>query len=221
VAREDERLYEALAEAIADQRLGPGTRLAEVEVAETYGSTRRHVERALLRLETDGLVTRRRHAGVTVATPSTEEARALFRTRRMVEGAVVRDLAADATRATLMPLRINLRAEADARDLGQTREAVRLSGAFHVLLAQATGSIEVALLVRRLVVRSALVTHLYGNREALACWNDDHGRLLDLLAAGEADAAAMLMQHHLAHVEQALRLPGGAGRRDLKSVLAA
>lgn len=220
MTREDERLHEALLAAIVDQRLAPGTRLAEVEVAAAYGSTRRHVERALLRLEVDGLVTRRRNCGVAVASPSGDTARELFRTRRMIEGAVVRELAGHATRAALMPLRINLRAEAEARSRGQTREAVKLSGDFHVLLARAAGSAETERVVRCLVVRTSLVTLLYGNADALACWNDDHGALLDLLLAGDADAAAALMSHHLEHVEGALRLPRAPRRRDLASVLA-
>jgi DNA-binding GntR family transcriptional regulator len=216
---EDERLYEALLAAIADQRLPPGTRLGEVEVADTYGSTRRHVERALLRLACDGLAVRRRNSGAAVASPSAEEARSLFQLRRMVEEAVVRELSRHATRAALVPLRVNLKAEAEARRAGQVREAVKLSGEFHVLLAQATGNAEAARMVRRMVVQTSLVTQLYGNAEALACWHDDHGALADLLLQGDEDGAAALMLGHLRHVEGALRLPKPRFARPLRRLL--
>ena len=105
VSGEDTRLHAAIVAAIVDQRLLPGTRLGEVEVAETYGSTRRHVERALLRLECDGLVVRRRNCGVAVASPDQAQARELFQLRRMVEESVVRELARHVTRGALVPLR--------------------------------------------------------------------------------------------------------------------
>ena len=207
VSGEDTRLHAAIVAAIVDQRLLPGTRLGEVEVAETYGSTRRHVERALLRLECDGLVVRRRNCGVAVASPDQAQARELFQLRRMVEESVVRELARHVTRGALVPLRANLKAEAQARAAGQAREAVKLSGEFHMLLAQATGNREAAAMVGRMVVQTSLVTQLYGNADALACWNDDHGDLLDLLLLGDQDGAARLMREHLDHVESALRLP--------------
>jgi DNA-binding GntR family transcriptional regulator len=216
---EDERLYEALIAAIVDQRLLPGTRLGEVEVADTYGSTRRHVERALLRLQCDGLVVRRRNSGAAVASPSAGQARDLFQLRRMVETAMAREVARHATRAALVPLRVNLKAEAEARARGQVREAVKLSGEFHLLLAQATGNSEAAAIVRRMVVQTSLVTRLFGNADALACWHDDHGALIELLLAGDGEGAAGLMHRHLAHVEAALRLPPARQYRGLRGAL--
>ena len=51
---------------------------------------RRVIERVLVRLDADGVVTHARNRGARVAQPTAEDARDVFALRRLVEGEVIR-----------------------------------------------------------------------------------------------------------------------------------
>lgn len=218
--REDEAIHGMLVDAICDQRLLPGTRLVELELAASLSTTRRHVERALIRLAHDGLVLLRPNRGACIAAPSTQQALDLFTLRRIVETGLVRALAAITTATRLAPLRRNLDAEHAARREGRSREAVRLSGAFHVLLAQAAAEAPGAALMQKLIAQTALVTRLYGNERGLDCWHDEHDGLLDALQNRDASTACARMEAHLEHLRQDLRIDPILRRRRLRIILA-
>ena len=216
-------LHAALIEAIADQRLTPGERLTETELAAIFGLSRRQVEKALVRLCADGLAEASPNRGVFVARPDAAEARDVFALRRLLEreatAAAARGAATDP--ALIPALRAALAAEYAARAAGDGRQAVRPSGEFHTRIGEASGNRELAGLVRRLVARSALIVQLHRNDAALSGWHADHDRLVDLIAAGEAEAAADEMVRHLQAVESALRLdrPAAAATGGLRGAL--
>lgn len=207
-----DRVYSAVLEAIIDQRLPPGSRLAETELAELFGLSRRKVEKAITRLVAEDLATVERNRGAFVAQPGPEEARQLFALRRVIEREVASLIAAGHDAGAIDRLRAILGEEREARDGAQPRRAVRHSGDFHVVLAECCGNDEIAKLMRRLVARTSLVVQLYRNEEALAGWHAEHGRLVELLAAGDAAGAAELMDAHLRGIENALRLEGTPAR---------
>jgi DNA-binding GntR family transcriptional regulator len=204
--RTDEAVYRTLHAAIVDQRLPAGCRLTETALAELLVASRRHVDKALLRLTHERLVVMRRNAGAWVASPSFAEAREIYELRLIVEDAGVRR-ACVARRAEHMgTLRANLVAETRARRLGEGREAVRLSGEFHVLLARLSGSEEIGRTIEQLVARTSLVTQLYANPDALRCWHHCHADLLRAVEQRREDQAAALMRDHLRALETALRI---------------
>ncbi|WP_281175617.1 FCD domain-containing protein [Muricoccus aerilatus] len=77
------------------------------------------------------------------------------------------------------------------------REAIRLSGGFHVLVADLSGNPILASAVRLLVARTSLVVALFENGSGLACWHDDHAVFIDLVRRRRHRAAAAVMRHHL------------------------
>jgi len=86
------------------------------------------------------------------------------------------------------------------------REAIRLSGGFHVLVADLSGNPILAAAVRLLVARTSLVIALFDNRGGLACWHGDHTAFVELVRRRRHRAAAALMRHHLVEIERDLRL---------------
>ncbi len=201
-----DRVHGALVEAITDQRLGPGAKLGEVELASVFGCSRRPVEQALVRLAVERLAIRTPNRGAFIATPSPQEAREVFALRRAVEAAAARDLAHAITPERLAPLRAVIAEEAAALKAGDERRAIRLSGAFHVVLAEAGGNGEFVDLVRRLVARTSLITQLYGAVSERSHWACDHCELLEAIERADGDAAAALMVRHLEGIERASRL---------------
>jgi DNA-binding GntR family transcriptional regulator len=135
------------------------------------------------------------------------EARDVFETRRILEPAIAQMLAKDSDkRRDVGPLRQHVAAEAKARAQGDTRAVVRLSGEFHILLAERTGNEVLAKTMRELASLTCLIIALYDKPSVPSCLGEEHGQIVDALATGNADRAARLMAGHLDHVEQNLDL---------------
>jgi DNA-binding GntR family transcriptional regulator len=214
-------VYAHIFNSIVDQRLPPGTKLNEVTLAEIFNVGRRYVVQVLQHLAYDGLVALQRNRGAFVALPGKDEARAIFDARKVIEAEITRIVAQSATRERLVPLRRNVEAEAQCRLNGQLREAIRLSGEFHILLGACAGNPILYGMVRQLVARTSLVVALYENQNTMMCWHDDHSIFLKLLEGNRINQAVALMRRHLAHVEASLDLDQRPDSRfDLRAIYA-
>ena len=190
-------------------------------LAEIFNVGRRHIVQVLQRLSYDHLVTIHRNRGAFVAMPDKEEARAIFDARKVIETEITRLVAQTATREKLVPLRRNVEAEAECRRSGQLREAIRLSGEFHILLGACAGNPILYAMVRQLVARTSLVVALYENQNTMMCWHDDHFVFLKLIEGNRINQAVALMRKHLGHVEESLNLDQGSDSRfDLRAIYA-
>ncbi len=207
-----DRIYGALKRAIIGRAIAPGAPLPEGEVAERFGVSRTVVRAALTRLIENGLAVRPANRGTRVAAPSLADALDAMALRRGVEGIVSARLAGRLSDAQLRLLRAHVAEEETAagRDAG---EAIRLSGEFHVLLAEATGSPLLLHYVSELVSRSSLA--LAANRHAASqdCGPREHRALLEALAKPDGAAACACMDDHLRSLtNRALRVPAPAAR---------
>lgn len=214
-------IYTHIFDLIVDQRLPPGTKLNELALCEIFNTGRRQIGQVLQRLCYDNLVTLHRNRGAFVAMPDANEARAIFDARRIIEAGITRAVAEHAPREKLAPLRRNVEAEAASRRSGQLREAIRLSGEFHILLGACAGNPILYALLRQLVARTSLVVALYENQSTMICWHDDHAVFLKLLESNKAAQAVALMRKHLSDVEQSLDLRQHSDKRfDLRAIYA-
>jgi DNA-binding GntR family transcriptional regulator len=203
----DDAIYEKLLTAIFEHRLPPGTKLGEDRLASIFGVSRARIRSVLPRLAHDGVVHLEPNRGAFVAKPTVAEARDVFETRRILEPAIARKLAQEiGRRSDVAPLRQHVAAEAKARAVGDTRAVVRLSGEFHILLAERTGNEMLAKTMRELASLTCLIIALYDKPAVPSCLGEEHGHIVDALAAGDGERAARLMVEHLNHVENNLDL---------------
>lgn len=220
------RIFTATRESIVSRKLLPGTKLTEDVIADTFGCGRGPVRWALARLGDEGLVTLVPHRGAFVAQPRLDEARHLFGARRMLEGGVVRCLCEAGPRDGWAALIACVDAEDGARARGDETAALRLSGEFHLVMAELTGNPVATTMLRELVSRTVLAITVHQRPDASNCRTHEHRRLIDLLRAGDAEGAAREMDQHLKALEDGLDLSpqprGGAGLRAvLQAALAA
>jgi DNA-binding GntR family transcriptional regulator len=216
-----EAVHAHLFEAIVDQRLPPGAKLTEQSLVETFDIGRRAIGEALRLLCWEGLAVAMPNRGVFVAAPDVAEARAIFAARQAIEAGTTEAVARRGDATDITALAANLAEEHRLRRAGRLREAIRLSGGFHTLLARLSGNPILEQQVRLLVARTSLVVALYEDRTGLACWHDDHEALLGLLRARRHRAAVALMRRHLAEIEQRLRLDRAPGSAlDIRLMLA-
>lgn len=214
-------IYDRVLVAILEHRLPPGTQLVEERLAAVFGVSRTKIRHALARLAQGGIVTVYPNRGAFVASPTREEAHEVFDACRLIEPALVRRLAGCASPAQVRRLREHLRKEQAARKAGDRNALVRLTGDFHVLVAEMAGNRVLARAMREIEALSSLVLLLYDSGQAPMCREDEHVLLVDAIEAGKADRAAKLMLEHLDHIESALDLRVAAEEAvDLEAVFA-
>jgi len=211
-------VYKALRRAIIEQALKPGMKLPEDSIGEQLGVSRTLVREAFGRLAVEGLVELKPNRGANVAYPTLEEARDVFDVRRGLERLVAENLAGRLTTAQAAELEAHVRLEEKAH--GQDGpESIRLSGEFHIKLAEMTGNALLLRYVQEASSRCSLILAIYGRPHSSECAVSEHRQLIEALRAGDAARAAALMDHHLQSVvTRALLAP--RAERDIRDVLA-
>lgn len=218
----EEGIYERLVAAIFEHRLAPGMKLGEEGLAAVFGVSRARIRAVLPRLAHEGLVTLEPNRGAFVTQPTVEQARDVFEARRLIEPGIATRLARQPERAAAVArLRQHVAAERKARTADDARAIVRLSGEFHVLLAELSGNSLLAKSMRELASLTCLTIALYDKPAKPSCLGEEHGEIADAIAGGDARRAAALMVEHLNHVEQELDLSMRAEQpMDLAAALA-
>ena len=202
--REEERVREAIVEAVMSHRLPPGTRLIETPLTEAFGISRSLLRRVLVRLANEKVVELAHNRGATVAQPSQAEMRGVFEVRRLLEGGILRALPTRAQRGALAKVRSLVRDERSAFERGEWSKWIRLSGEYHLQLARLLDNAELLAILKSLIARTTLMIALYDSPGHNACSFDEHDAILDALEAGDSERACALMNQHLATAERKL-----------------
>ncbi|WP_308211163.1 MULTISPECIES: GntR family transcriptional regulator [unclassified Microbacterium] len=203
---------EELRRRVLSGELAPDTTLGEVEIAETYAVARPTAKAAIENLVRERLLERRAHKTARVVRLTPDDARDIYRTRAIIEAEVLRILATekrvpDAARSAnreiaalvdASPLEIVDPDMRFHRSLVDALSSVRTSGVYESLAS------EVVFCMSQVQGASLLPTELIAG---------EHERMLELIEAGDGDAAAALLELHLGRARERLaaRLGGVAG----------
>jgi DNA-binding GntR family transcriptional regulator len=207
VAARTQRMYERIVAGLTEHRLAPGTRLREEKLGALFSVSRTQVRKVLQRLELEGLVRREPNRGATVVAPDRDETREIFEARRLIEPWLVSRLCTHCTRKGLLGLRRIVRDEQRAREDGDRRAEIRLSGEFHRALAAAAGNRPLSKSMDELTLRTCLAILANRAPTGVTCREDEHERLVDAIEQGDARLASRLMTVHLEHIESSLEAP--------------
>jgi DNA-binding GntR family transcriptional regulator len=199
-----DEVHAKLQQAIFEHRLKPGTKLIEERLAEVVGLSRTIIRPVLARLAHERLVTLIPNRGAFIASPTVREAREVFVTRRLIEPEVVKLLAASATAKDVERMRAHVEREALAREKGDRPTIIRLSGEFHLLLAELQGNQTLLRIMREMCAQTCLVIALYDSPNTPSCTHDEHMTMVDAIERHDGNAAAACMLAHLNHIEQTL-----------------
>ncbi|KAI3590870.1 Transcriptional regulator, GntR family [Cupriavidus sp. U2] len=202
----NEGIYQDLLNAIMEHRLLAGTKLVEERLCEVTGASRARIRQVFARLAHEKLVTLVPNRGAFISSPSIEEARQVFQARRLVEPELAGLLANTANATQIRSLRRHIRQEDDARTRGDRAAVIRLSGEFHIVLAEMAGNAILEKLIREMVSLTCLIITLYDRPGAPACPEDEHRVLVDAIEQRNAAQAQAVMAEHLAHIESSLDL---------------
>ena len=212
-------IVDALTRAIVEHRLHPGTKLAEQKLADHFGVSRTLVRQALFQLVQKKLIRMEPARGAFVATPSADEARQVFSTRRMLELEMTRSMVRERTPERVAALKEHAAQERAAIKRGDVAGRTELLGDFHVHMAKLLGNQVLAQILNELISRCALITLMYQSSRAAEHSTDEHVALIAAIEKGDEAMAVRLMDEHLSHVESSLTLDRKVPSNDISMAL--
>jgi len=205
-----ELVYQMIRDSIRDCQLEPGTHLVQEELAAMLGVSRQPIQQAMLLLKTDGLVVESGARGLCVAPLDPASIGYHYQIRLLFD-----QLAAElvAARAKLSPIFAQeLRQRGDAilaegeRACGVgAAEAVSHDVRFHTFLYEVSGNplIAPAADMHWNFLRRVMVAVLLHAKRGPLVWSQ-HRDILDLLVAGNGEAACNLVTQHIIGAKEAL-----------------
>jgi DNA-binding GntR family transcriptional regulator len=207
--RSDDAIVERIVAAVMGQRLRAGAKLPEGALCDAFQCNRTQIRRILVVLAERGVVTLHANRGAFVSSPDAAEAHEVFEARRAVERPIVLLAAERIDAGMLAGLRANVRDGAAAEARGDRSLSIRLSGEFHLRLAEVAGNSVLTKFLGELVARTSLIIGVHGSHSAHSCSEVEHQHLTDALERRDAHRAAKGMEHHLRHIESTLDIGDG------------
>jgi DNA-binding GntR family transcriptional regulator len=199
----EEEVRRQVIQAVMDHKLPPGAKLDEDGLADIFGISRTRIRKVISLLANEGVVTQRLNHGAFISKPSISEARDIFVARRAIEQLVVKLICALDPAPDFKALRDYVRREEDAyhKHGGATH---RLSGDFHLILADVAGNAVLVPWMQQVVLRTNLVQALYGPRQL--CLVHEHEAILASLEARDVERSLALTDQHQSSIENACDL---------------
>jgi DNA-binding GntR family transcriptional regulator len=202
----EEEIYNKIHRAIAERRLLPGSRLVEDQLAEVFGVSRMRIRWVLQSLARDKVVTLHRNRGATVAKPTVKEAKEVFAARRLIEGALAREVVRATDDKALKRLKAHIKKEITAEKSHDRAMELRTSHDFHTLLAEIVGNSVLVDFLQELMARSALITAIFERPDISVCSHFTHSKLIELIENRDEQGLVDAMLGHLDEIESYLSL---------------
>lgn len=173
--------------------------VSERKLARLLGMSNTPVRSAVEKLETEGLLFISPQQGIVVRELSADEIADHFELRQALEGLVVRKLAGKLQAEQTAQLRANIAAYEASLVACDTEQFVACDGEFHLLLAEYSGNLDVHRVLRQLRERLFHVVQrvIEHTPDRMRFSVDEHRQIVDLLDAGDSQAASIAMLQHL------------------------
>ena len=194
-----------LRDEILSGRLRPGQALSENEVAQQLGVSRTPIREAIIRLESEGLLTVRPQVGTTVAPIDVDAVADGQFIREAIECATVTLAACRASTADARELRALLKEQQRVAARGDHTAFVPLDDRMHKKLVAMAGRPHVWRAVENVKAQLDRVRFLSLEDPAwLAVIHRQHEEIVERVLAGDADGAASAMSRHLRAVFESI-----------------
>ena len=194
-------LYSRVLEAIFEQRIHSASRFTEESLAQMFGARRSDMREVLRRLSHQHIILLRANHRPRVTEPDAEQTRQTLHARRLAEVMLVRLAGQRASAQDLQRLRTLVENERQCAERGR---AIRLSGEFHLQLAQMAGNAPLAHFLESLVPLTSLAIAQCEEQMHSCCAWQDHLAIVDAVERGNTATATMLINRHLDLLEQTL-----------------
>jgi len=198
-----ELVYQELKTLILEGKITPGTRLMEIDLAESLGVSRTPVREAIRQLEKEGLVIIEPRKGAYVSPISTSDIIEILEVRQNIEGLAARFAACRMSGDELEALR---KASSDydtAVDEGNTADMIKYDTKFHRLIADSSHNKILVHMVEQLqefVLRFRYV--YYDDFKRAGNVPKEHADILEAIASGDGEAARAAADFHIEKLKE-------------------
>lgn len=198
-----DQVHDAILGEIASGRLAPGERVVQEPIAQALGVSRQPVQQALALLRSQGLLREAPGRGLIVAPLDPAHVRHIYDMRAVIEGLACRRAAEAAAERAARQGPALIEAGRKAVASGSVPRLIAADMRFHEFLYELSGNPLVA---------PTMATHLTYTQRVMGevlvrderprdIW-DQHERMLQAIAAGDADAAEARAREHVALAAQ-------------------
>ncbi|HTN55720.1 MAG TPA: GntR family transcriptional regulator [Microbacterium sp.] len=197
-------LYESVRSRIISGDFKQGEKLTESRIATDYNVARTTAKACLERLIGVGLLIRSAHRSALIPTLGPAEIKDLFVAREAIETFAVSRLAVDATvPSSALQAHERLMSAASSESFDQQVEA---DASFHTALIRATDSAHLSRMHELIMGEVHLSMGQYRAHQSARPTTivQEHGDILEAIAAGDADAAQQHMALHLHNAKERL-----------------
>lgn len=191
-------LYSRIFEAILEQRLHPGSRMTEDSLGQMFGARRSEVRGVLTRLSHQQIIILRPNHRPRVAAMEAEQTRQTLHARRLAETTLVRLACQQPQPDHLARLHAIIERE---RHYSTPGRGLRLSGEFHLELADMAGNAPLAHFLGSLVPLTSLAIAQFDAQDEDYCDWQVHQGILDAVEQQEMAMAVSMLGQHLNHLE--------------------
>ncbi|WP_095130639.1 GntR family transcriptional regulator [Pseudomonas sp. Irchel s3h14] len=197
-------LYSRIFDAILEQRIVPGSRFTEESLGDMFGVSRSSIRQVLTQLSHQQIIILRTHHRPRVAAADVEQTRQTLHARRLTELTLVRLACQQPRPQDLNRLRDLIDSERRCLERDQRGPAIRLSGEFHLQLAEMAGNAPLAHFLGSLVPLTSLAIAQFDAQAEGYCVWQAHESLVDAVEGRDAVTAETLISQHLDHLEAVL-----------------
>lgn len=194
-----DNLYSRVFDAILEQRIDATSRFTEESLAQMFGARRSDIRGVLTRLSHQHVIVLRTNHRPRVAALDHEQTRQMLHARRLTEITLVRLACRQPRMVDLNRLRALIESERSCTARGP---AIRLSGEFHLQLAEMAGNAPLAHFLGSLVPLTSLAIAYFDVHLESYC--ERHEEIVNAVECGNAVAAEALLSQHLDFLEEAL-----------------
>ncbi|WP_261623964.1 GntR family transcriptional regulator [Nesterenkonia marinintestina] len=196
-----ERTASVLRARIAEGDLAPGAKLTEARLTAEFGVSRHSLRAAFQLLAAEGLVDRRPHRGVVVHSPTGEDVREIYRTRRVLELGTVS--VTDYDEGALAQLDDIVESARRAARIGDAPEMAQANQDFHRRITAEAHSAVVTRAMEEMLARMRLLFHTMRDISTFHVdYVEPNARTVELLRAGHRPA---VVEHMSAYFDGAER----------------
>lgn len=192
-------VYYKIYKAIVQQRITPGTRLIEKDLADLFDVGRSKVREAIKHLSAMGLVKIIPNKGALINYPSYQEIIDIFEGRIMIEcSAIIKlfELPYLSKKRMISTLLKISEAEVNAIKRNEISTALGLSGEFHIYMVYSADNRFLFKSIEFLVPQTCIAILSSGSNITCCCLNKDHERIIESLENGSPNEAVEIVKEH-------------------------
>jgi DNA-binding GntR family transcriptional regulator len=189
-----EKIVEVLREAIIRQKIRPGERITELEVAERFGISRTPIREAFRQLESEGFLTIMPRKGAVVSSIEEKDIRDFYEIKGVLEGYAARQAVARMTAkdiAHLEQINKEIKLCAARQDVSGMNRA---HNAFHDLILEACGNRKIQQVVGNLVRQFQRFRFYVASLVHVEDILREHADIVAAIRSGDGERAELCMK---------------------------